>query len=54
MRIEDLLTQKRFRITRNVSGFPCVIGDIAGPDGWDTVYVWSDFQICDPNISTGP
>ena len=37
MRVEDLFTEKRFGATRNVSGFPHVVGDIVGPDGWHTL-----------------
>ena len=37
IRVEDLLTEKRFGATRNVSGFPHVVGDIVGPDGWHTL-----------------
>ena len=50
---EDLFIENRIGATRNVSGFPRVFGDIVG-DGWDTVCWNTFFQICDPNISTGP
>jgi len=54
IRVEDILTEKRFGATRNVSGFPLVVGDIVGPNGWDTLCTHILFQLCDPNISTGP
>ena len=50
---DDLFTEKRLGVTRNVSGFPHVFGDIVG-DRWDTICWLTFFQICDPNISTGP
>ena len=54
IRAEDLFTENRFGATHNVSGFPHVVGDIVGPDGWDTLCSQTNFQLCDPNISTGP
>ncbi|XP_065895941.1 tyrosinase-like [Dysidea avara] len=50
---EDLFTENRMGATRNVSGFPRVFGDIVG-DGWDTICWNTFFQICDPNVNTGP
>jgi len=38
MRIEDILTEKGSGATHNVGGFPIVVGDIVGPDGWDTLH----------------
>ena len=54
IRVEDIFTEKRFGATQNVNGFPRVVGDIVGPDGWDTLCSQTNFQLCDPNISTGP
>jgi len=54
IRVEDLFTETRFGATHNVSGFPRVVGDITGPDGWDAVCSRIFVQLCDPNISTGP
>ena len=54
IRIKDLFTDKSFGVTQNVNGFPRVVGDIVGPDGWDTLCSQANFQLCDPNISTGP
>ena len=50
---DDLFTENRLGKTRNVSGFPCVFGDIVG-DGWDTICWQTFFKICDPNVNTGP
>ena len=50
---DDLFTEKRLGATRNVSGFPRVFGDIVG-DGWNTICWLKFFQICDPNVNTGP
>ena len=51
---EELFTERRFGETHNVNGFPRVVGDIVGPDGWDTLCYQTYFQICNPDISTGP
>ena len=50
---EDLFTANKIGATRNVGGFPDVFGDIVG-DRWDTICLNSHFNICDPNINTGP
>ena len=50
---EELFTEKRFGATQNVSGFPRVVGDVVGPNGWDSLCVQANFT-CDPNINTGP
>ncbi|XP_065911296.1 tyrosinase-like [Dysidea avara] len=50
---DDLFAEKRLGATRNVSGFPRVFGDIVG-DGWNTICWQKFFQICDPNVNTGP
>ena len=52
--VEELFTESRFGSTKNVSGFPRVVGDIVEPDGWDSVCVQVPFAICDPNNNTGP
>ena len=52
--VEELLTESRFGATRNVSGFPHVVGDIVGPDGSESLCAQANFRICDPNIDTGP
>ena len=52
---EELFTESRFGATRSVNGFPHVVGDIVGPNGWnDTLCAFKKFQICDPNEETGP
>ena len=51
--VEDLFTEKRFGATCNASGFPHVVGDIVGPDGWHTLCSQTNFQLCDPNINAG-
>ena len=51
---EELFTERRFGATHNVNGFPRVVGDIVGPDSWDTLCYQTYFQICNPDISTGP
>ena len=51
---EELFTESRFGATHNISGFPQVVGDIVGPDGWDSLCYQVDFEICDPNVKTGP
>ena len=50
---DDLFAENRLGATKNVSGFPHVIGDIVG-DGWDTICWLTFFEICDPNVNTGP
>ena len=32
---KNFLRESRFGATRNVNGFPHVVGDIVGPNGWD-------------------
>ena len=54
MPAEELFTESRLGATKNVNGFPRVVGDIVGPDGWDSFCVRTAFVICNPNISTGP
>ena len=54
IRVEDLFTENRFGATRNISGFPQVVGDIVGPSGWDSVCVQVFFEVCNPTVSTGP
>ena len=54
IRAEDIFTENRFGATHNVSGFSHVVGDIVGPDGWDTLCSHTIFQLCDPDISSGP
>ena len=54
IRVEDLLTERRFGATQNVSGFPRVVGDIVGPNGWISLCSQTNFKICDPDIDTGP
>ena len=51
---EELFTEQRFGATQNISGFPRVVGDIVEPDGWDSLCILTPFEVCDPNINTGP
>ena len=51
---EDLFTEQRFGATQNISGYPRVVGDIIGPDGWESLCIDTPFEVCDPNIDTGP
>ena len=53
IRVEDLLTERRFGATQNISGFPRVVGDIVGPSGWISLCSQTNFKICDPDIDTG-
>ena len=50
---EELFTENRFGATHNVNGYPQVVGDIVGPDGWDSLCYQTHLQICDPNVNTG-
>ena len=52
--VEDLLIERRFGATQNISGYPRVVGDLVEPDGWDSVCMDMPFIACDPNINTGP
>ena len=54
MPAEKLFTEKRFGATQNVNGFPHVVGDIFGPNGWDTLCAFLTTEICDPDVTTGP
>ena len=54
IRVEDLFIESRFGATQNINGFPQVVGDIVGADGWDSVCVQVFNEPCDPNITTGP
>ena len=49
-----MFTESRLGATHNVSGFPQVVGDIVGPDGWDSLCYRMFHEICDPNVNTGP
>ena len=40
--------------TTNINGFPRVSGDITSDGAWDTICWLTFFEICDPNVSTGP
>ena len=51
---EKLFTENRFGATHNVNGYPQVVGDIVGPDGWDSLCYRMFHEICDPNVNTGP
>ena len=54
IRVENLLTEKKFGATENINGFPRVVGDIVGPNGWITLCSQTNFEMCDPDINTGP
>ena len=54
IRVEDLLIERRFGATRNISGFPRVVGDMVGPNSWISLCSQTNFKTCDPNINTGP
>ena len=54
MPVEELFTESRFGATDYDSGFPRVVGDIVGPNGWDTLCAYLRNQICDPNDKTRP
>ena len=49
---DDLLTEERFGVTRNVSGYPRVFGFVEG--GWNTTCWLQPEIICDPQVNTGP
>ena len=51
---EELFTKQRFGATQNINGYPRVVGDIVEPDGWDSLCILTPFEVCDPNINTGP
>ena len=51
---EKLFTKSRLGATHNVSGFPQVVGEIVGPDGWNSMCYHMFYEICDPNVNTGP
>ena len=52
---EELFSETRLGVTRNVSGFPRVFGTLFDPpEGWDTICWLQLLRICDPRVSTGP
>ena len=53
IRAEELFIESRLGATKNISGFPRVVGDIVGPNGWDTLCIGKSLVICDPEESTG-
>ena len=53
IRAEELFTESKLGATHNVDGFPIVVGDIVGPNGWDSLCYRVYSKICDPNKSTG-
>jgi len=52
--VEELFIESRFGATKNVSGFPRVVGDMYGPDGWESLCSRLFGEVCNPNIKTGP
>ena len=53
VRSEELFTESRLGVTRNVSGFPHVFGTLY-EGTWETICWLQLGQICDPRIGTGP
>ena len=51
---DDLFSEKMMGATKNISGYPIVIGDMIEPNGWETVCAFEYSKTCDPRIRTGP
>lgn len=49
---EELFTENRLGATRNIDGFPRVIGTLF--EDWDTICWLQPSVICDRRVSTGP
>ena len=51
---EELFTESKLGATKNVNGFPEVVGEIVGENGWESLCYQTYSQICDPAVNIGP